>query len=387
MREIVIPYNPMRFVAFFLLFGALWAPVAPSVHAQEPYQDLKEVVDAEVVDIVSETEREIIGTDTTATVQEVRARILTGEKSGDTVLFENDVTTVKVGDRIRLQRLVSIDGVEYYLFKDFNRLHTLFVLVLTFIGVLYVVAGKKGVRALASLGLSILIIIYALIPLLLRGYDPVLVSISIAGVILAIAIFATHGFGAHARIAFMGTMIAIVATGMLSVVWVSLARLTGFASDAAIYLNFSTHGALDFSGLLLGGILIGVLGVLDDVAITQASVTAELVRANPALKGVDLYRRALRVGQDHIGSLVNTLALAYTGVSLPLLMLFARTDSTFFDIVNQEVVASEIVRTLVGSLGLMLTVPATTLIAVWYVRRYGVPHEDGGHGHHHGHVH
>jgi uncharacterized membrane protein len=184
-------------------------------------------------------------------------------------------------------------------------------------------------------------------------------------------------------------MVAVVATGILSVVWVSLARLTGFASDAAIYLNFSTHGALDFSGLLLGGILIGVLGVLDDVAITQASVTIELVRANTALRGVDLYRRALRVGQDHIGSLVNTLALAYTGVSLPLLMLFARTDSGFLDIVNQEVVASEIVRTLVGSLGLMLTVPATTLIAVWYVRRFGVPEEQGheGHAHHHGHSH
>jgi hypothetical protein len=164
---------------------------------------------------------------------------------------------------------------------------------------------------------------------------------------------------------------------------------TCFASDAAIYLNFSTRGALDFSGLLLGGILIGVLGVLDDVAITQASVTIELVRANTALRWVDLYRRALRVGQDHIGSLVNTLALAYTGVSLPLLMLFARTDSGFLDIVNQEVVASEIVRTLVGSFGLMLTVPATTLIAVWYVRRFGVPEEQGheGHAHHHEHSH
>jgi uncharacterized membrane protein len=168
--------------------------------------------------------------------------------------------------------------------------------------------------------------------------------------------------------------------------WVSLARLTGFASDAAIYLNFSTHGALDFSGLLLGGILIGVLGVLDDVAITQASVTIELVRANAALSGMELYRRALRVGQDHIGSLVNTLALAYAGVSLPLLMLFARTDSGFLDIINQEVVASEIVRTLVGSLGLMLTVPTTTLIAVWWVRRFGAPKVQGE-PHNHGHTH
>jgi uncharacterized membrane protein len=378
----------MRFILSLIVLGVFLCPCVHVAHAQEPHQELQEVVDAEVIDIVSESEREIIGTETTATVQEVRARVLSGEKQGETVLFENDVTELEVGDRIKLQRLISIDRTEYYLFKDFSRIHTLVWLLLTFVGVLYVVAGKKGIRALASLGISILIIIYALIPLLLKGYDPVIVSVGIAGAILAIAIFTTHGLGAHARIAFAGTMLAIIATGILSVVWVSLSRLTGFASDAAIYLNFSTHGALDFSGLLLGGILIGVLGVLDDVAITQTSVTIELVKANPALKGVDLYRRALRVGQDHIGSLVNTLALAYTGVSLPLLMLFARTDSTFLDIVNQEVIASEIVRTLVGSLGLMLTVPATTLIAVWYVRRYGAPQDDGhAHTHAHGHVH
>jgi uncharacterized membrane protein len=356
-----------------------------SVSAQEPHQDLIEIVNAEVVSVISEEEREIIGTETTATVQQVRARILSGEKTGETIVFENDVAVVKVGDRIKLQRLSPIGGGEYYLLKDFDRIHTLLYLALTFILVLYFVAGKKGLRALASLGVSLGIIVYVLIPLLLQGYDPVFVSVCIAGCILAIAIFATHGFGAHARIAFLGTMGAVIATGALSLLWVTLTRLTGFASDAAIYLNFSTHGALDFSGLLLGGILIGVLGVLDDVAITQASVTIELVRANGALSGTELYRRALRVGQDHIGSLVNTLALAYTGVSLPLLLLFARTESTFLEIVNQEVVASEIVRTLVGSLGLMLTVPATTLIAVWYVRRFGVPHEHLGHDHHHHH--
>lgn len=356
-----------------------------AIHAQEPHQDLLEVVDAVVIEVISEKQQEIVGTETTALVQEVRARILSGEKEGEIVVFDNDVAEVAAGDRIKLNRLISIDDVEYYMFKDFNRLHTLAYLALTFVAVLWFVAGKKGIRALLSLAASILVIVYALIPLLLRGYDPVVVAVGIATLILCIAIFATHGFGAHARIAFLGTMVAVIATGALSVAWVSFARLTGFASDAAIYLNFSTHGALDFSGLLLGGILIGVLGVLDDVAITQASVTIELVHANSSLRGIDLYRRALRVGQDHIGSLVNTLALAYTGVSLPLLMLFARTDSTFFDIVNQEAVASEIVRTLVGSLGLMLTVPATTLIAVWYVRRYGVPPDHGheGHVHHH----
>lgn len=373
-------------VASFLFISAVFLLTGQNAIAQEVHQDLIEVVKATVVEVLSEEERDIIGTETKALVQEVRVRLQGGNKAGETVTFENDVATVAVGDRIYVQHLKTIEGSEYYLFKDFDRLPMLALLLLSFIAVLWFIAGMKGLRALLSLLASIGVIVFVLIPLLLRGHDPVVVSMLIASIMLALAIFLTHGFRANARIAFLGTFSAIIATGALSYLWVSLTRLTGFSSDAAVYLNFSTHGALDFSGLLLGGILIGVIGVLDDVAITQASVVVELARANSTLSFYELYRRALRVGQDHIGSLVNTLALAYTGVSLPLLLLFARTDSTFFDIVNQEIVAVEIVRTLVGSLGLMLAVPATTLIAAWWVKKYGIPHEDGNENHH-GHCH
>lgn len=377
----------MRFLYLFFLSAAFIAPLT-NVSAQEVHQDLVEVVRAQVLTIVSEDTREIMGTDATALVQEVRVRIESGELKGKTVTFENDVTEVDVGDDIYIQRLVTIEGSEYYAFKDFYRIPILVYLALSFMALLWIIAGGKGLKALLSLVASILVVIYVLVPLLLAGYDPVIASVAIAGVMLALAIFVTHGTGAQARIAFLGTFAAIIVTGALAVMWVSLARLTGFASDAAIYLNFSTQGSLDFSGLLLGSILIGVIGVLDDVAITQASVVVELERANSALSRYELYRRALRVGRDHIGSLVNTLALAYVGVSLPLLLLFARTDSSFIDIINQEVVASEIVRTLVGSLGLMLAVPATTALAVWWVKRYGIPADpEHTHVHHHGHSH
>lgn len=375
----------MNSIVASLFAVALLVPSA--LNAQEIHQDLVEVVRAEVVEIVSEDTRQIMGTDATALVQTVRATLETGKKAGTTVTFDNDVAEVYEGDRIYLQHVQTIEGDEYYAFKDFYRVPSLALLAIVFVGVLWFVAGGKGLRALASLVASVLVIIYVLIPLLLKGYDPVLTSVAIASVMLGIAIFATHGFGAQARIAFLGTFAAIVLTGGLAVVWTSLSRLTGFASDAAIYLNFSTQGSLDFSGLLLGGILIGVIGVLDDVAITQASVVTELARANNTLSRYELYRRALRVGRDHIGSLVNTLALAYVGVSLPLLLLYARTDSAFLDIVNQEAVASEIVRTLVGSLGLMLAVPATTALAVWWIHRYGIPKDDYDQGHAHAHSH
>lgn len=375
-----------RFLYVLSVIGVMAGTPAAFLSAQEIHQDLVEVVDAVVVEIENEYERDIMGTDAKATVQEVRARILSGIMREKTVTFENDVAYVRVGDQIKLQRLVAIDGTEYYAFKDFKRLHQLIILSVVFVGVLLLVSGMKGVRALISLVISIGVIVYGLVPLLLLGYDPVWVSVGISSLMLAVAIFATHGFGSTARIAFIGTSLSIVATGILATIAVSGTKLTGFSSDAAIYLNFSTQGALDFSGLLLGGILIGVIGVLDDVAITQASVVAELAHANKALKGYDLYDRAIRVGRDHIGSLVNTLALAYAGVSLPLILLFARTDSTFLDIVNQEVVAAELVRTLVGSLGLMLTVPVTTLIAVVWAQKFGVSHmHDAGSHHHHSH--
>jgi uncharacterized membrane protein len=207
-------------------------------------------------------------------------------------------------------------------------------------------------------------------------------SVLVAGVILALALFATHGFTARSVIAFLGTFGAVVLTGLIALIWVDLARFTGFGSDAAVYLNFSTAGTLDLSGLLLGAILIGILGVLDDVAVTQASVTIELARANRKLSSFELYRRALRVGRDHIGSLVNTLALAYVGVSLPLLLLFAHGEAAWGMALNQEIIAAELVRTLVGSIGLILAVPITTLIAVIWIRRFGISHE-GSHGHSH----
>lgn len=184
-------------------------------------------------------------------------------------------------------------------------------------------------------------------------------------------------------IAFVGTFSAVFVTGGMAILWVRTAHLTGFGSDASVYLNFSTGGSLDFSALLLGSIIIGMLGVLDDVAITQASVVQELKTANSKLGLGELYRRAIRVGRDHVSSLVNTLAFAYVGASLPLILLLARTDTTFGLMINQETVAAEIVRIIVGSIGLILAVPLSTLAAAWWYASHDAPKDISSHGHHH----
>ena len=160
----------------------------------------------------------------------------------------------------------------------------------------------------------------------------------------------------------MGTLIALIITGILSSVFVEAARLTGFASEEAGFLRVARQ-MINIKGLLLAGIIIGVLGILDDITISQSAIVFQLKEANKKLKFNELYKRAMNVGQDHISSMVNTLVLVYAGASLPLLLLFIDNPQPFFEVINYEIIADEIVRTLVGSIGLILAVPITTLIA------------------------
>jgi len=375
-----------RLAGLVLLGGFLTLFSAPvSVSAQEAHQELQETVPAKVIEIVEQFERDIMGTGVSTTVQVMRIELLSGVKVGEVVRLENDLVVLDVGDRIYVNRLIAIDGTEYFLFKDVERQPQLLWLGALLVLVVVMFAGWQGIRALMSLVLCVAAIILALVPALLAGYDPALASFSIAALILAITLFLTHGFGVRVWIAYAGTMTAVALTCVLA--WVSVAwlGLTGFSADASVYLNFSTGGQLDLAGLLLGSIIIGLLGVLDDVSITQASVVQELKAANPSLGARSLYERALRVGRDHVGSLVNTLALAYVGAALPLVLLFARSQATLWDSINQEVIAAELTRIIIGSIGLVLAVPLTTALAAYYFRNRTVSAEPGAHSHSHHH--
>ncbi len=367
----------------FLLCLALL--IGGQAQAQELHQDLVATVRAEVVSVLHEEVRDIIGTDTNALVQEIQVRILSGTKKDAVVTLENDFVRLTEGDQVYVNHIVTINGDEFFVLKDVDRKWPLLTLGALFVTVLLIFAGLHGMRALLSLALSIGVLFGILVPLLLKGYSPVLVSICVAGPILALTLFLTHGYKSRSIIAFFGTFGAVLLTGLIATTWVTLARFTGLSSDEAIYLNFSTQGSLDFGGILLGSIIIGILGILDDVSITQASVVAELRRANKQLSFGELYTRALRVGRDHIGSLVNTLSLAYIGTSLPLVLLMVQAHSGIVLSLNQEVVAVELIRIMVGSIGLILAVPLTTLIAAWWYHTRSVE-EDSHSTHGHSHV-
>lgn len=368
-----------------MLLAALALLIPFTTFAQAAYEELQDTLSAEVVEVAAERVERIMGTDANTTVQTVRARILEGENEGDVVTFENDLVMLEPGDRIFLSHVREIDGREMYLLQDVDRGVPLVLLLLVFVGLLLWFAGKQGARALASLFLSILGIVFVLLPAILAGYDPVLMSLLIATVILALALFGTHGFTAISTIAYLGTVSAVLATSIIAWWFVGALRLSGYGSDASVYLNFATRGELDLAGLLLGSIIIGVLGVLDDISITQASVVQELKGANQKLNPKDLYSRAVKVGRDHVGSLVNTLALAYVGAALPLVLLFSTSEAPLYFTLNQEVIASELARILVGSIGLILAVPLTTLIAAWWFGNREVDTSHHGHYHHHHH--
>lgn len=348
-------------------------------------QDKVEIIKAKVVEVLSQEKKEAPGIGVLVTYQTIRAEVLEGEKKGQIITVENDYLVLEKGDRFfLLHSIYGKEGIEVYSVRDADRRLPILLFILLFVAVVLVFSGKQGIRSLIGLAGSFFVILYVLVPSLLNGYPPVLTSIAIATVILFLAIYFTHGFNRVSTVAFSGTVLAVILTGLLAYLGVTFAHLTGFVTDEAVYLNLNTKGTLDFAGLLFGGIMIGALGVLDDIAVTQAAVVSELYNSGSHLSRREIFTKALRVGKEHVGALVNTLALAYTGASLPLLLLFSTSDLSISSIINQEIFATEIIRTVAGSIGLILTVPITTLLAVYLLKGYKSKH---AHLHSHGHTH
>lgn len=377
-------YPSKKFV-FSVIFFSFFFFTFQQANSEELTRDISETVRAKVLEVTNERIENIDDTGIKYTNQTIKIEILEGEQKNKILTIENESILLKEGDRFFLNH--SIEGlskVESYIVMDIDRRPVIYFFIALFIAVILIFSGKQGLRSLLGLAGSFFVILYVLIPSLLNGYPPILTSIAVATTILFLAIFFTHGFNRVSTVAFSGTVIAVMLTGILAYLGVIVANFTGFATEEAFYLNLNTKGTLDFTGLLLGGIMIGVLGVLDDIAVTQAAVVRELYNSAPHLSRKEVYRKALGVGKEHVGALVNTLALAYTGASLPLLLLFSSSNTTGISIINQEIFATEIIRTIVGSIGLILTVPITTLLAVYLLKGYkgeAPTHSHVGHSH------
>jgi uncharacterized membrane protein len=240
-----------------------------------------------------------------------------------------------------------------------------------------------GIRGIASLLGSLVLIFYLLLPGIYAGLSPVLVSIGVASLIIIVGSYITHGFNRTTTAAMLGMIATVFITGAATYFVIQAAQLSGFTSEHNVYLNFDTDGRISMIGLLFGGIMIGLLGVLYDIAIGQAVAVEELARAGAHYTRTQVYQRGLRIGREHIGALINTLAIAYVGASLPLLLLFNQSDTSIMYIINSEMFSTEIIRILMGSIGLILAVPITTFIASYFLSAKNVPKEATGHTHAH----
>ncbi len=255
----------------------------------------------------------------------------------------------------------AVAGTGYTLY-DFERRGPMLLLAGLFAVVVLAFARWRGALSLAGLALSLALVLVFVVPSILDGKTPLLVAVVGSMAIALITIPLAHGWGPKSLAALLGTAASLILTALLAVLFTDLTHLTGLSSEEAIFLQI---GAADVSlqGLLLAGMVIGALGVLDDVTISQASTVLALRRANPGLRFRRLFALALDVGRDHVSATVNTLVLAYVGAALPILLLFSAADLGVSDALNLEVVGKEIVATLVGSIGLIAAVPITTALA------------------------
>ena len=272
-----------------------------------------------------------------------------------------------VGQRVRVAEAEGPDGGVTWYINDIERNRPLLVLTAVFLVAVLLFGRWQGLRALVGLALTLGVVVAYMVPALLAGRDPVAVALSAAVVIMAVTLYLTHGVRPKTTAAVMGTLLALALTVGLSWVFIELASLTGMSDEEARLASVSV-GGLSLRGLLLAGIIIGALGVLDDVTMAQSSTVFELRRADPQAGFGRLFGGAMAVGRDHVAATINTLFLAYAGASLPLLILFSSSPDPLPVIASSEVVAVEIVRTLVGSIGLMASVPLTTALAAWLAR-------------------
>jgi uncharacterized membrane protein len=288
---------------------------------------------------------------------------------------------LEAGDAIRVSRSAPAPGVKAgFTFVDFERRAPMLWLALAFAALVIAFGRLRGALSLVGLAGSLAVVALFIIPAILDGSPPLVVAIVGSLAVMLLTISLAHGLGPKSLAAMLGTTVSLVLVALLALAFTEVTHLTGLAAEESALLQINEVD-VSFEGLLLAGMVIAALGVLDDVTVSQASTVLALRRANPRLGFGDLYRRAIEVGRDHVSATVNTLVLAYVGASLPVLLLFGSGELGFVDAVNVELVAQEVVATLVGSIGLIAAVPITTALAARLVPASDEPGEE--HGHHH----
>lgn len=351
----------MRLLCFLLLI--------PTVTFAQTHDAHDDFAKAKVVEISNERVNDLDGQ--FLTEQTIQIEILHGPDAGKTFDITHSFNRrefnrqLDVGETIIAERVWRSSGDVDYFVREKYRLPWIFVLFAGFIGLAFLTGGMTGLRSLLGLVMSIVILTFFIVPQIMSGADPLLISLIGSSLIACTSIYLAHGYNRRTTIALISTIITLACSTLLALIAVRTSQLFGMGSEDVMFFSGSLEW-INLRGLLLGGMVIGALGVLDDITTAQTATIDELARANPALGFRELYQRGMSVGREHVAALINTLALAYAGASMPLLLLFSMDAyHPLWVVLNSEFLAEEIVRALVGSAALLLAVPIST----WFAAR------------------
>ena len=343
--------------------------------AQQQTENQINYYQAKVKEVLEDGYKDITGSK--QPYQKLKIVILNGDLKGREMEVENggefsiaEEQRVKRGDKIVISETNDIDGNSVFIISDKYRTGQVILLIVAFSILAVIAAGRRGITSIIGLFFSVLIISNFLIPRILAGDNPTLISYIATLLIAVVSLYLAHGFNKNTSLSLISTLITLFISIILSNIAVRMTGLTGAGSEESMFLQLNQNINISLKGLLLGGIILGVLGVLDDITTAQTSVVHEIKNANPRLPLGEIYSRAANVGKEHITSLINTLFLAYAGVSLPLFLLFKINNfQPAWVIFNSEFIVEEVVRTVVGSMSLILAVPLSTFIAAYYYNK------------------
>ncbi|MDD3711302.1 MAG: YibE/F family protein [Patescibacteria group bacterium] len=360
-------------VLFLLLL--LFFPLLLGASSVELDSKDEVIFKAKVLDILEEVEKETLGGDKIIQ-QNIKLIGLDNIFQGQEFVFYG-IGNIEVignrtysnGDKVLVTAMHnSIDDSFSYYITDYVRSPSLLIMLALFLFCLIIIGRWKGLRSLISLALTFLVIIFFIVPKIMIGFNPILISLIGSIFILLLVIYLTEGFNLRSHLATLSTFISLLLVIGISYFFIYLTRLSGaFSEDVFVLINVGQQ-VINLKGMLLAGMIIGALGVLDDVIISQVVAVEQIILANPKQNWREVFKKSYKIGISHISSMTNTLFLAYAGASLPLLILFISPDSPFNSleqIINNEAISTEIVRALSGSLGIILSIPIATFIAIW----------------------
>lgn len=345
--------------------GSLYA------EAQSSYKDLispkEEILTVKVIDVLEENYRKLDGRKYIN--QKLKVYVTEGSIKNRTVtILSGNVPVYRQGkyqtdDKLIVGYLNGGIGKENFYIISYVRTDAVIILLIIFFILTLSIGRRKGFMSFAGMIASFMVIFIYIVPYIARGSDPVFVSLIGVSIIIPLTFYLSHGFNHKTSIAIGGTIISLVVTGLLARIFVEAAHLTGLVYEEVETLLYVKNGEINLQGLLVAGIIIGTLGILDDVSVSQSSIVEQLKQVSPQMRFKELYYRAMAIGKDHIASVVNTLILVYTGTSLSTILLFTEFPRPLKVILNNEIVIIQIVVALIGSIGLILTVPVTTFLS------------------------